>query len=375
MQLSGMDALGPTINELPQRAPVSRLSGVRAAPLPSRLGDQTVQLAGPLRTQPALATPQDSEDLGPTVTSLPRKHAEPSANPMVHRVGVPLSAADNHTRTIGAVPRSLNSNAYVPQPSPSPHMASALGGGSANMDIQSDYSRSFSRTSSFSIGMEGPPSSRNPPRTSSFSIGGTPQQAGTPKAADQWRHVMSTPTHSSPKVSSHPLQSHPPQCVATDTPLGRTLNYDASKSIDVSQRLTKANELQQRLMAGRSGYQKPSGSAFLPSTINECDDTISMLPPPPRAAAAHSAFDTGRAPHVRAETSSGAGRYVLHVLARDDLWIPLPFFANSDLHAIGDEFLRQNGLKTAFRAGLVATMRQMLETGDSDRRVDVVDLI
>jgi len=193
--------------------------------------------------------------------------------------------------------------------------------------------------------------------------------------------------------------------------------------LEVTQRMVRANELQQRLAGGKP--QTPGAPAQLPPgvTLNTpnllnwakehvsrgyggcpllarhelpeeclqqhpCGDpdplglglqTLHNLPPPPRSApaAAEAATSSGGQGLGSSGGSSGGGggRFSLTVLTSDSRWETLSFSARDDLEQRGSSFLQAKGLKAAFRSGLVAKMQAMISMGQANSSVDIVDLI
>jgi len=66
---------------------------------------------------------------------------------------------------------------------------------------------------------------------------------------------------------------------------------------------------------------------------------------------------------------------VLKVLASDNKWEDLAFSTSDDLESQAIKFLHSKGLKVAFLSGMIAKMRSMINTGQTQGSVDIVDLI
>jgi len=78
----------------------------------------------------------------------------------------------------------------------------------------------------------------------------------------------------------------------------------------------------------------------------------------------------------RAAASGAAGpQYSLTVLTSDSRWELLNFGPGENLEHKGAAFLRQKGLKAAFQAGIVSKMHEMIQMGQAQSSVDIVDLI
>lgn len=118
-------------------------------------------------------------------------------------------------------------------------------------------------------------------------------------------------------------------------------------------------------------------------------NTLHNLPPPPRSAPAAegSSCDPvlGGAlscdmPNLSRDRSGLGGmpgglQFSLTVLTSDSRWELLNFSPGEDLDQKGAAFLQQKGLKAAFQAGLVSKMRTMIQLGQAQSSVDIVDLI
>lgn len=65
----------------------------------------------------------------------------------------------------------------------------------------------------------------------------------------------------------------------------------------------------------------------------------------------------------------------MDVMTGDDAWESLRFTASDQLEQRAQAFLSSHGLDPAFQAGLVAQMRQMLQSKRMALSVDIVDLI
>jgi len=223
-------------------------------------------------------------------------------------------------------------------------------------------------------------------------------------------------------VSMSPLQPpHMPQAPSlSQGGVTRTsLNaHQASAVLEMSQRMARATELQQRI--GFSGGQQPAPQqqqrqAPLPINLNAPSllnwakegyhgrqsmamdnsmheamgferqfsdaelsglglSTLHNLPPPPRSApAAAEAVSLGLS--GGGGRDSGGRQLTLTVLTSDSRWETFTFFAGDNLEQQGSAFLNEKGLKAAFQSGLVSKMRSMVSLGQAQSSVDIVDLI
>lgn len=192
-------------------------------------------------------------------------------------------------------------------------------------------------------------------------------------------------------------------------------------NLEVSQRMARANELQQRLAGKPSGAapgQLPPGvNLDTPNLLNwakervsrgvvgrptvphegpremqeECFEmpygdtdplglglhTLQNLPPPPRSApaAAEAASAYGGISGLDAGEVGNGSQFHLTVLTSDSRWEALTFSARDNLELRGATFLQAKGLKAAFKAGLVSKMQSMISFGQTTSSVDIVDLI
>lgn len=230
-------------------------------------------------------------------------------------------------------------------------------------------------------------------------------------------HRPGSPVRAGPKI----IMEMPPQSGLSPLP-GNCSAQGAMTPLEVSQRMARANELQHRLAVhqqpGQSqgqipGLQAPSllnwvksrgegqpheqsiqqrvpPPLAMPKEQQRFNDgetigalglsTLHSLPPPPRSApAAESAMGGGAYGGCGGCGGGcgggGAASFHLRVLTSDSRWETLSFSAAGDLEGLASSFLQQKGLKAAFLPGLVAKMRSMSSTGQTQSSVDIVDLI
>merc|ERR1719408_429344 len=91
--------------------------------------------------------------------------------------------------------------------------------------------------------------------------------------------------------------------------------------------------------------------------------TLHQLPPPPRSAPASQGL-SGATGYLGGGGGGGAPqRHSLSVRTGDDRWETLGFSAADDMQSASSQFLMRRGLKSAFQAGLVQKMREMVAMG------------
>merc|ERR1712039_965968 len=117
-----------------------------------------------------------------------------------------------------------------------------------------------------------------------------------------------------------------------------------------------------------------------PANLQNLSSSVEV-PPPPRCAPAAYQGSSVRAnsrsairPHVERHANSGR-QFTLQVQSSDDRWENCAFSDSMNLDEQAGAFLRQRNLKSAFQAGLLAKMRQMIASGQEQASVDIVDLI
>jgi len=189
-------------------------------------------------------------------------------------------------------------------------------------------------------------------------------------------------------------------------------------SLEVSQRMARANDLMQRLQQGglppggpggppgRPGAPQAAPTPFNLNTpnllnwareqhlqhaqhgqarsvadydrmapdVDPLDFGLNNLPPPPRSAPAAEAGGGGGGGGGGYGGPPG-GRFSLTVLTSDSRWETIAFYAADDLETKGSQFLEQKGLKAAFHPGLVSKMGSMITNGHAQSSVDIVDLL
>jgi len=97
-------------------------------------------------------------------------------------------------------------------------------------------------------------------------------------------------------------------------------------------------------------------------------------PPPPRSAPA-AAESLPLAGAGGGGVGQGTGCLTLTLLMSDSRWEALSFSTGENLEQKGVAFLAQKGLKAAFQSGLIAKMRSMIASGQSQASVDIIDLL
>jgi len=237
-----------------------------------------------------------------------------------------------------------------------------------------------------------------------------PQQQGFNPAitAAACKPPCATPTARHGQVPSRiPLQQGPATTVQPPQQGFNQVGLPGS-NLEISQRLARANDLQQRLVNNAQqpalGVKMPPGITMdMPNLLDwykeqgnrarsldeprtsVIDDpqgafglqTLHNLPPPPRSAPAaeEAASCFGRIRGLDNGLDNSAMSFTLTVLTSDSRWEHLVFSARDNLEAAGTAFLQAKGLKTAFQAGLVSKMQSMITSGQTNSSVDIVDLI
>jgi len=399
--IRSIDQLGPTVMELPKNSvrlstATSQLAPVAEMPLLMTPQAQTRHVDE--RTMHVVETAQSSvcysapisrassfaaDDMGPTVTSLPKRHLAP--------LGIRQPTTLSSGRTLHVVQEGA------------PAIASA------------------------------------------YPVAGMPVQIASPAAVQNIGSAMGSNAQS-PEVVQNKTPSgysHVERpCMPAQPQLSLPLPASSaqSQSLEVSQRLSMASELQQRLMSARPNACYPAQGADvvkMPASllgglvesaqpVLDCMgmDTITGLPPPPRGAPAmqfrsststsSSYLDNGNgnaqlqrnmlesapacnetigalpppgrgtapqsmsAPRISTPYGGGSsdgGQHVLHVLVREGRSEKLSFLAQSDLLQSATQFLQQYGVKATFASGLVQQMKQMIGSGQREESVDIVDLL
>jgi len=241
--------------------------------------------------------------------------------------------------------------------------------------------------------------------------GPQPQQQGfNPASTDSCKSpCVAAPSARQSQVPSRvPSQQGPPLAAVQPPQQGFNQVGLTGANLEISQRLARANDLQQRLV---NNAPQPAFAAKMPPGITmempnlldwykeqgnrarsldeprapTIDDphgpfglqTLHNLPPPPRSAPAaeEAAACFGRIHGVDNAPDRSSLSFTLTVLTSDSRWENLIFSATENLEAVGTTFLQEKGLKTAFRAGLVSKMQSMITSGQTNSSVDIVDLI
>jgi len=200
---------------------------------------------------------------------------------------------------------------------------------------------------------------------------------------------------------------------------------------EMSSRLNRANELQQRLLQERSPASAAVGS-YAPATASTSsrNDNRETSPAPFRMAPSFSSDESapmrkapsfapvdGSAPMRKAPSfapvdgpaplrmapsfpmvqcadgsyaaADGAqlpslsehieedpvAPHTLRVLTKENRWEELAFYGHTDFDEVAADFLKQYQLRAAFRGGLADAMRQMAASGQSHHSVDIIDLL
>lgn len=71
----------------------------------------------------------------------------------------------------------------------------------------------------------------------------------------------------------------------------------------------------------------------------------------------------------------GSDKHILSVMTSDNTWDSLAFNSGGDIEKIASSWLQKRGLNPAFQRGLVAQMRQMVNSKLITAAVDIVDLL
>lgn len=208
------------------------------------------------------------------------------------------------------------------------------------------------------------------------------------------QRVVQSPTAAQMSAAPpRPAASHMPQmnrAVPHSRPQGQAfLQPQGASGLEVSQRVSRANELQRQLQAS------PPAAPYIgaPSLLDWAKaaehgqfsdgadamglglNTLHQLPPPPRSAPAVEAVPDPRNHSSCRNGGSGHGQqHVLTVLTSDSRWETLNF-SRGNLEQQAKSFLTSKGLKEAFCSGLVAKMKSMVASGQAQSSVDIVDLI
>lgn len=211
-----------------------------------------------------------------------------------------------------------------------------------------------------------------------------------------------------PPMGQSPLSqgatiTHVPS-VQAQQPQQPPTQINGGMGVDASQRMARANEMQQRLSSGPgppqqqqqqqhamlSNLQAPSllnwakeqtsrsGASFSdrePGFNDPCGmNTLHNLPPPPRCAPASESF-SGMPGNLGGADAAAGIQFALKVLTSDNRWETMTFTSGDDLQRISQTFLSRTGLKGAFQSGLVSKMQSMISQGQAQSSVDIVDLI
>jgi len=426
-------------------------SPLQGSPVPPHGGSMALSMPNPL-----MSSIGPADGLGPTVTQLPKRMMADSRGgtvphtPQMQRQfgGDPGSghipemtrAVDHHHHQQGmnglgfgshAMPgglaRSQQSSFGVGGRASAPHsgMVSPTGTGVA---MQPGLQPNASRSTSFNNGQcgGGPPqgySHHSAPGAANMmqqGAGGYPsmmasqRQFSPPRQHPQGSAAFnggmgSTPGHRPGQHPGAPGSAMPPHAA----PSAHTAH-----SLEVSQRMARANDLMQRLQQGglppggpggppgRPGAPQAAPTPFNLNTpnllnwareqhlqhaqhgqarsvadydrmapdVDPLDFGLNNLPPPPRSAPAAEAGGGGGGGGGGYGGPPG-GRFSLTVLTSDSRWETIAFYAADDLETKGSQFLEQKGLKAAFHPGLVSKMGSMITNGHAQSSVDIVDLL
>jgi len=309
------DALGPTVVELPRRLLGAAMSG-KLAPQAGTLDGKTLYMSTPAQapSQPAIkpiAAPAP-DALGPTVTSLPkprgcsglRQGAIGSQTLVVPKQGSnheaaspmlaprPAVASCGSTGVVGAVIRQA---AAVP---PSPMPSVSWRNDRPTLPVSQAVVAASPPSSVLSSSLRGD-GSVLPSSPATSSVQSSPAIVAIAAVPSPTPRVASMGSHGLAAAASWSAEQ-------AEKPLG-----EDKSSLDISQRLARANELQQRL-GGRSAAStgapraaETRGSASWNASTAAgpdhfpCDHvgngcgTVSMLPPPPRGAPASQGMGSG----------------------------------------------------------------------------------
>jgi len=211
-----------------------------------------------------------------------------------------------------------------------------------------------------------------------------PNAADVLKASTSSAQVHTAVEHHSRNRSAIPQLPVAPNVMPPIQPGTEWFNLE--RQPEMSQRLNRANELQQRLMSERQGMgypmtAMPEAPQFAAPQVPKFEFSCS---PPPGPAGPDYQLDF-MAPEPRGEMWAPVGAYAggnvgnhpytLRVLTSNGRWEELYFSAADDMEEVGAIFLATHGLKDAFLAGLVDAMRGLVASGQAERSVDVIDLL
>eukprot|EP00928_Gymnodinium_smaydae_P001050 TRINITY_DN10390_c0_g2_i1.p1 TRINITY_DN10390_c0_g2~~TRINITY_DN10390_c0_g2_i1.p1 ORF type:complete len:495 (-),score=79.04 TRINITY_DN10390_c0_g2_i1:192-1676(-) len=432
-----MDAIGPTLTSLPKRGQAQSERSSLGGTYPRPVGDGETRHLSEAVVPKAVARVSDQgmrrqgsgSQLvpGQTMTSVPRANTFGPAGAAA-KSGVPGYPAPQQAPTPG-VP-----NAAVSAGSGGPVHGSLPGSGTgAPRSISfSAYANVKPPPAGVASG-GGPGVTYNAAKAQPGPAPGSLQHSGPQALQPQASPAVSTPgSHAQSRRSHSPTRQYSCAAVlqhARAQHVGPLSPFPSAQSaqppaqmapVDVSQRLNRANELQQRLLGvpatgtpngGGPGVlshprtparspgppaavRRPLPGMHAPSLLDWARDHagsfreeeeslpdplgLNNLPPPPRSAPAAESMMSGGAMPRRGGCGGlpgGPAQFMLKVLSSDSRWETLSFAPADRLETVAGDFLRRAGLKGAFQAGLTAKMRSMLSSGQTTASVDIVDLI
>lgn len=380
LQTSGMDQVDKWMNKILSRGPLKPLTPQsgdtpfpllsECAPLDTGASDLITPPVGP-HSSNMLPLPASDEShinlasmdgLGPTVTSI---------RPLVQgdrRVGrgrSPLRPIVESTIQLSnprVTPRDSGQNASMDMTMSIP--SQRLTSDTMGLPMKSQTFVVQTTSEVFATGVA--------EKTPSTTVGGTvPRSASFNVVADRGTGYAPMPSHprvTSSQVSTLQFGSSPSALVRANLPAN-------SNSLSRQQGPPLPYGMGSHLNIGldNSPFHRNDVSPPLGTT------TLHTLPPPQRCApAARSSPNTNTFGETGVGNSLGSSvgmQCVLKVLASDNKWEDLAFSTSDDLESQAMKFLHSKGLKVAFLSGMIAKMRSMINTGQTQGSVDIVDLI
>jgi len=283
------------------------------------------------------------------------------ANKTLDAVSLPFHAMDFFPAS-----EAGNSVVQVSPPQPPQSQVQACMGVQASVNIPNKTLDAVSPPKNYMAGNHSPQSGANQKLSLSPVI---PSLPSAPK-------VSGGPP---PRSSSHYGQKGNTPQSSYNPPIVQGCATPAGGIPEMSTRLARATELQQRLLQEQAGASAGSHQRNNHSSMADRHGGYES-PAPPRLAPSMSFAEgssqqpsSGRSRHNGEQTSSKS--HTLKVLTKDGRWESLNFNRHDNLESLGSAFLNQHGLKAAFRYGLVEAMQKLAASGQKQSSVDIIDLL